>query len=104
MPIGLMENIETGEQKYDIAFSVRRNGAFVWKDIRIEPAICCTKTKIITLSNLGVSVTDRTAKELVNYIADMYRLNEEQIPVTKAVSHFGWIGKEVFPLYERPCF
>lgn len=104
MPIGLMENIETGEQKYDIAFSVRRNGAFVWKDIRIEPAICCTKTKVITLSNLGVSVTDRTAKELVNYIADMYRLNEEQIPVTKAVSHFGWIGKEFFPYMKGLAF
>nr|WP_288976580.1 bifunctional DNA primase/polymerase [uncultured Blautia sp.] len=104
MPLGILENIKTGEQKYDIAFSVKRNGAFIWKNIRIEPAICCTKTKIINLSNLGVSVTDRTAKELVNYIADMYRLNEERIPVTKAISNFGWIGKEFFPYMKGLVF
>ena len=40
MPIGTTENIETGEQKYVIAFSVRRNGRFVWKNIKVEPAIC----------------------------------------------------------------
>lgn len=97
MPIGLTENIETGEQKYNIAFSVRRGGRFMWKDIKVEPAICCSKTKIVTLSNLGIVVNDRTAKNLVNYISDLYRINEDDLPVTKAVSHFGWIGKRFFP-------
>lgn len=97
LPVGLTENIETGEQKYDIAFSVRRNGRFMWKDIKVEPAVCCSKTKIVTLSNLGVVVNDQKAKNLVNYISDMYRINEDHLPVTKAVSHFGWIGKQFFP-------
>lgn len=104
MPVGVMENIETGEQKYDLAFSVRRNGKFIWKDIKVEPAICCTKTKIITLANLGVQVNDQTARALVSYIADMYRINEENIPVAKAISHFGWVGNEFYPYMDGIAF
>lgn len=104
MPVGTTENIETGEQKYDIAFSVRRGGRFMWKDIKVEPAICCSKTKIVTLANLGVVVNDRTAKNLVNYISDMYRINEDSLPVTKAISHFGWIGKDFFPYVKEIVF
>lgn len=104
MPVGLTENIETGEQKYDIAFSVRRNSRFIWKDIKVEPAVCCSKTKIVTLSNLGVVVNDQKAKNLVNYISDMYRINEDSLPVTKAVSHFGWIGKDFFPYVKDIVF
>lgn len=97
MPIGMTENIETGEQKYHIAFSVRRDGGHLWKSVKVEPELCCTKNKIIKLANIGVMVNDRTSKNLVNYIADMYRINEEILPVKKTVSHFGWIGKEFFP-------
>lgn len=104
MPIGTTENIETGEQKYIIAFSVRRNGRFVWKNIKVEPAICCSKTKIVTLANLGIVVNDQKAKVLVNYLSDMYRINEEDLPITKAVSHFGWIGKEFFPYVKGITF
>lgn len=66
LPVGITENIETGEQKYTIAFSVRRNGRYIWKDIKVEPAICCSKTKIVTLANLGMVVNDQKAKSLVN--------------------------------------
>ncbi|MCH1982468.1 DUF927 domain-containing protein [Ruminococcus sp. OA3] len=104
LPIGLLENIETGEQKYNLAFSVKRNGRYVWKDIKVEPAICCTKTKIIGLANLGIQVNDQTAKALVGYLADMYRINEETIPIEKAISHFGWVGNNFFPYMEGIIF
>lgn len=104
LPVGLTENIETGEQKYDIAFSVKRGGRFVWKDIKVEPAVCCSKTKIVTLANLGVIVNDQKAKNLMTYIAEMYRINESSLPVTKAVSHFGWIGKDFFPYVKGIVF
>lgn len=104
LPIGITENIETGEQKYDIAYSVKRNSRFAWKDIKVEPAVCCSKTKIVTLANLGVVVNDQTAKNLVNYISDMYRINEDSLPVTKAVSHLGWIGKDFFPYVKGIVF
>ena len=76
----------------------------MWKDIKVEPAVCCSKTKIVTLANLGVVVNDQKAKSLVNYISDMYRINEDSLPVTKAVSHFGWIGKQFFPYVKDIVF
>ena len=76
----------------------------MWKDIKVEPAECCSKTKIVTLANLGVVVNDQKAKNLVNYISDMYRINEDSLPVTKAVSHFAWIGKQFFPYVKDIVF
>ena len=40
MPTGIVENIDTGEQKYIISFSVKRNGRYLWKSVKVEPAIC----------------------------------------------------------------
>lgn len=104
LPISTTENIETGEQKYTLAFSVRRAGRYVWKDIKVEPAVCCSKMKIVTLANLGVVVNDQKAKNLVNYISDMFRLNEDSIPVKKSISHLGWFGKEFFPYVKDVVF
>lgn len=97
LPAGITENIETGEQKYILAFSSLRNGRFVWKNVKVEPAVCCSKNKIVTLANLGVVVNDEKARNLMGYISDMYRINEDHIPLTKSISHLGWIGKEFFP-------
>lgn len=97
LPTGLIENIETGEQKYILSYSLRRNQGYLWKNIRVEPATCCSKTKIINLANIGIKVTDQTAKQLVNYIDEMYGLNEDILPIKKAISHLGWIGKEFYP-------
>lgn len=92
-----IEDKKTGEQKYILSYSLRRNQGYLWKNIRVEPATCCSKTKIINLANIGIKVTDQTAKQLVNYIDEMYGLNEDILPVKKAISHLGWIGKEFYP-------
>lgn len=97
LPTGTIENMETGEQKYLISYSLRRNQRYLWRTIKVEPAICCSKTKIIALANVGIKVTDQTAKYLVNYIDDMYSINEDTLPVKKSISHLGWIKKEFFP-------
>lgn len=34
----------------------------------------------------------------------MYRINEDSLPVTKAVSHFAWIGKQFFPYVKDIMF
>lgn len=104
MPTGIIENIETGEQKYIISFSVRRGGKYVWKNIKVEPAICCSKTKIISISNLGVAITDNTSKQMVSFLADMYRLNQEKIPLQYAVSHLGWVKNRFFPYAKEIIF
>ncbi len=104
MPTGIVENIDTGEQKYIISFSVKRNGRYLWKSVKVEPAICCSKAKIISLSNLGISVTDNTSKQMVSYLADIRRLNQEEIPLQHSVSHLGWVKGEFFPYTDGIIF
>lgn len=104
LPSGLVENIETGEQKYILSYSLKRNHNYLWKDIRVEPATCCSKTKIIHLSNMGIKVTDQTAKQLINYIDDLYNLNEDILPVKNSISRLGWIGTDFFPYADKMIF
>lgn len=104
LPSGMIENIETGEQKYILSFSLRRTGAYLWKSIRVEPSICCSKTKIISLSNLGVMVNDNTSKHMVTYLADLFRLNQDTIPLKQSISHLGWIQKAFFPYETKLMF
>lgn len=104
MPTGIVENIDTGEQKYIISFSVKRNGRYLWKSVKVEPAICCSKAKIISMANLGISVTDNTSKQMVSYLADMRRLNQEEIPLHHSVSHLGWVKDKFFPYTDGIIF
>ncbi len=93
----IIENIETGKQKYQLSFSSKRNDKFYWKTISAEPSICSSKNKIIGLSDFGIRVTDSTAKRLIDYLDDLYTLNENTIPVQKAISRLGWIATDFFP-------
>lgn len=101
---GIIENIETGKQKYQLSFSSKRNDKFHWKTILAEPSICNSKNKIIGLSDFGIRVTDSTAKRLIDYLDDLYTLNENTIPVQKAISHLGWIATDFFPYVKDITF
>lgn len=104
LPSGLIENIETGEQKYILSFSLRRSGTYLWKSIKVEPSICCSKAKIISLSNLGVMVNDNTSKYMVTYLADMFRLNGDTMPLKQSISRLGWIQDAFFPYETKLMF
>lgn len=100
----IIENIETGKQKYQLSFSSKRNDKFHWKTISAEPSICSSKNKIIGLSDFGIRVTDSTSRLLIDYLDDLYTLNENMIPVQKAVSHLGWIATDFFPYVNNITF
>lgn len=98
LPVGIIENIETGERKLKLAFSVKdRHERFNWKEIKTDPIICGMKGKITTLANLGVAVDDNNAKKLISYLSDMLRINQGYIPIKHSISHLGWIGNTFFP-------
>lgn len=100
----IIENIETGKQKYQLSFSSKRNDKFYWKTISAEPSICNSKNKIIGLSDFGIRVTDSTARLLIDYLDDLYTLNENTIPVQKAISRLGWIATDFFPYVKDITF
>lgn len=89
---GIIENIETGEYKYILSFSEYRNGNYKWKSVHVDPAVCSSKSKIIGLATLGIMVTEKTAVNLIEFLADLHRLNPDTIPLHKSISHLGWVA------------
>jgi len=101
---GIIENIETGKQKYQLSFSSKRNDKFHWKTILAEPSICSSKNKIIGLADSGIRVTDTTSRLLIDYLDDLHALNENTIPVQKSIARLGWIGTDFFPYMKDVVF
>jgi len=68
-----------------------------WRDIVIPRSMGVDSRKVIGLADKGISVSSEGAKYLAKYFDDFLFCNPS-IPVQKAVSRFGWRGKEfVFP-------
>jgi len=68
-----------------------------WRDIVIPRSMGVDSRKVIGLADKGISVGSEGAKYLAKYFDDFLFCNPD-IPVQKAVSRFGWRGKEfVFP-------
>ena len=93
---GRYVNVDTGEQKLQIAFS--RAGK--WK----RPVICDRATlansqKILELSACGVAVDSDNAKELVKYITYLENRNYDKLGETTSVGRLGWIDGYGFSPY-----
>lgn len=68
-----------------------------WRDIVIPRSMAVDSRRVIGLADKGISVSSEGAKYLAKYFDDFLFCNPS-IPVQKAVSRFGWRGKEfVFP-------
>ncbi|SHH87149.1 DUF927 domain-containing protein [Desulfosporosinus lacus] len=68
-----------------------------WRDIVIPRSMAVDSRKVIALADKGISVSSEGAKCLAKYF-DEYLFCNPWIPVQKAVSRFGWRGKEfIFP-------
>ncbi|SES69081.1 DUF927 domain-containing protein [[Clostridium] polysaccharolyticum] len=93
LPVKRMENAETGKEKIELAF---RKG-FKWKKIVVEKNQIASSSKIVSLSDYGISVTSENAKALVRYLADIENLNVNMIPVQISTSKLGWINGQFMP-------
>lgn len=68
-----------------------------WRDIVIPRSMGVDARKVIGLADKGISVSSEGAKYLAKYFDD-YLYANPSIPIQKAVSRFGWRGKDfVFP-------
>ena len=93
LPIQLLTNIETGAQKVMLAFC--KNGR--WSEITVPKSVISNNTKIVALSDLGVSVTSETAKYLVRYLADVENANLDVLPESRSTAKMGWIEDKFMP-------
>lgn len=93
IPVERLKNLETGKEQIKLAY--RRNGS--WRELIVPKVIVTSNTKIVSLSELGISVTSENARYLVKYLADVENLNEDYINIQYSSSKLGWIKDDFLP-------
>lgn len=93
LPVERLKNLETGKEQIKLAY--KRNGS--WKELIVPKGIITSQSRIVSLSELGISVTSENAKYLVKYLADVENLNDDYIDIQYSSSKLGWIGEGFLP-------
>ena len=96
MPVKRVTNIETFEEKLEIAYC---RGKDPWKTITVSREQLASAQKIIGLSKQGVDVNSENAKEVVRYMSKLESLNYDDLPRQDSVSHMGWLEDGRFMPY-----
>lgn len=98
VPVRIMVNADTGVHKVELAF--RKNGT---RRTTIQDCeTIASKNKIVSLANVGVDVTTKTAGHLVDYLNTLQQLN--CIPEVTSISHLGWVENKFLPYDDGVVF
>ena len=98
MPVKRVTNIETFEEKLEIAY---QRGRDAWKTLTVSRELLASAQKIISLSRQGVAVNSENAKEVVRYMGVLESLNYDALPRQDSVSHMGWLQDGQFMPYVK---
>lgn len=93
LPTAILKNIDLGLERLQISYRTR-NG---WDDLVCKRSVAANQNKIIDLADDGVSVTNKTSKELMEYIADCVDRNLTSLPYYKSIGRMGWVEKDFMP-------
>ena len=92
MPVERLVNIDTGEEKLQLAF---RKGT-IWRKLIFSKTVLASSNKVTELAGSGIAVTSQNARAFIQYISDMENLNYDLIPEKKSIGRFGYIPDEGF--------
>lgn len=92
MPVERLVNIDTGEEKLQMAF---RKGT-IWRKIIVSKTVLASSNKVTELAGSGIAVTSQNARAFIQYISDMENMNYYLIPEKKSIGRFGYIPDEGF--------
>ena len=95
MPIRRLVNIDTNEERLEIAYKK----GYAWRSLIVEKSTIASSTSILQLAAKGVLVNSENAKDLSTYLLDMEQFNYEALPENKSVSRLGWITDKDFSPY-----
>lgn len=99
LPVERLVNIDTNTEKLRLAFFKDER----WQYVTVDCTTCYNKQSIIMLGDRGVMVTSETARNLVQYLADVVSLNmtdtedNKAIPLYRSIARLGWIGNDFCP-------
>ena len=92
MPVERLVNIDTGEEKLQLAF---RKGT-IWRKIIVSKTVLASSNKVTELAGSGIAVTSQNARAFIQYISVMENMNYYLIPEKKSIGRFGYIPDEGF--------
>ena len=98
MPVRRVTNIETYEEKLEIAYCRGRDD---WKSLTVSREQLASAQKIIGLSRQGVAVNSENAKEVVKFLGVLESENYDDLPRQNSVSHMGWLQDGQFMPYVK---
>lgn len=94
LPIEILKNVDTGEERVKLAYF--KYGT--WNRVTVNREVCADNTLIVkVLSKIGVEVTSENAKYLVRYISDCIGMNPAKLAPTRSINRLGWCGNEFMP-------
>ena len=96
MPVKRVTNIETFEEKLEVAY---RRGKDQWKTLTVSREQLASAQKIIGLARQGIHVNSENAKEVVKYMGIIESINYDDLPRQNSVSHMGWLSDGRFMPY-----
>lgn len=99
MPVGRLVNIDTGEVKLRIAYK-RPGRDKKWQTTIIsKEAVADSKQLNKHMSAIGVSINQKSAPILMEYLTDIEDRNYDLIPESKSIGRLGYIEGEGFSPY-----
>lgn len=97
LPIEILKNVDTGEERVKLAYF--KYGA--WNRVTVNREVCADHTSIVkVLSKIGIDVTSDNAKVLVRYISDCIGMNPAKLEPKRSINRLGWCGAEFMPYAE----
>lgn len=96
LPVQRLVNIDDGTVRLKLMFRRDYKG---WREVIASKSTLFSAREIKKLADKDISVSDRNASFLVEYLQDVEDLNHNTIPEVQSVSHLGWTSNGLFSPY-----
>ena len=96
LPVQRLINIDDGTVRLKLMFRRDYKG---WKEVVANKSTLFSSKEIKRLADKDISVSDKNASYLVEYLQDIEDLNHNTIPEFQSVSHLGWTSNGLFSPY-----
>lgn len=96
LPVQRLINIDDGTVRLRLMFRRDFKG---WKEVVANKSMLFSAREIKKLADKDISVSDRNAAYLVEYLQDLEDLNHNTLPEMQSVSHLGWTSNGLFSPY-----
>lgn len=100
LPIQRLINIDTNKEKIKIAYKKKNR----WNEIIFEKGVIASASRIVQLSEYGISVTSENARNLVRFLSDIENMNINKIDVQVSTGKLGWKKEEFVPFGSKIVF